>query len=119
MVETEYSVDIGFIISKAPAESNLVANTLEIARGAVKQGKSIELFLISDGVWLIKKNQKNPAAKIFNEIRKNIKVTASKDHLEGAGIEEKEIVDGVSLTKNTYKSMVELVMENWKKVVSI
>ena len=120
MTTNEYPVDIGFMITKAPLESGLVSNALKIAQGALDQGKKVALFLISDGVWLVKKGQKNNVAELFGKLlSEGVQVTASEVHLAAAGINEKDIQDGVTVTKKSYKDLVLQVMEQWRKVVSI
>ncbi len=120
MTENRNERDIGFVISKAPHESGLVSNTLTIALNAMDQGKSIGLFLISDGVWLAKRNQKNHLIGTFEKlIEGGAIILASADHLAAAGIPEDDVMDGVTITKRLYKDLVMNVMENWRKVMSI
>jgi sulfur relay (sulfurtransferase) complex TusBCD TusD component (DsrE family) len=120
MTENGNERDIGFVISKAPLESGLVSNALTIALNAQKQGKTIGLFLISDGVWLGKRNQKNHFIGTFEELLKGgAQVLASEEHLLAAGIATDDVIDGIVVTKRTYKDLVSNVMENWTKVVSI
>ena len=120
MNDNENERDIGFVISKAPHESGLVSNTLTIALNAMEQGKTIGLFLISDGVWLAKRNQKNHLIGTFEKlIEGGTVVLVSGEHLAAAGITEDEIMKGVTITKRVYKDLVTNVMENWRKVMSI
>jgi hypothetical protein len=46
-------------------------------------------------------------------------VTVSLEHLKGAGIGEGELVEGLTVTKKTYKDLVEVVMEKWDRVVVV
>ena len=120
MTDQELKSDIGFVVTKAPSESGLVSNVLSIARSSMDQGKSVGLFLISDGVWLAKKNQKNHFIDTFTGILKDgAAVIASGEHLEAAGIPEDDVMDGVIVTKKLYKDLVANVMENWDRVMTI
>lgn len=112
--------DIGFVITKAHLESGLVHNALGIAENAIQQGKTVGIFLISDGVWLVKKNQQNHVAERFVKLLDSgMQVIASKEHLMAAGISDDDVLEGVTITKRVYKDLVTNVMENWKKVMSI
>ena len=120
MTEDQGNKDIGFVVTKPPLESGLVSNMLSIAQSSLDQGKSVGIFLISDGIWLVKKNQKNHVYEQFlNVLKGGAEVLASREHLEAAGIGDDEIVDGVTVTKRVYKDLVINVMERWNKVVSI
>lgn len=120
MTGTHQPIDIGLMISKPPVESGIVASALGIAHGAMVKGQKVGIFLISDGVWIAKKNQKNHAAELFGHLVKGgATVTASDEHLAAAGITENEIVEGIHITKKTYKELVRQVMEDWSRVVSI
>ena len=68
MSDHELKRDIGFVVTKPPLESGLVSNMLSIAESSIDQGKSVGMFLISDGVWLVKKNQKNHQKKELQNI---------------------------------------------------
>ena len=112
-----YEIDIGFVITKAPFESTLGFGFLDLAKKAIDDGKTIEMFLISDGVWFAKKNQKSDNLKYL--IKKGVEITVSKDNLEAAGIEDNELIDGLIISEKPYMDLVELVMEKWKKVMTI
>jgi sulfur relay (sulfurtransferase) complex TusBCD TusD component (DsrE family) len=115
-----YEVDLGFIITKAPFESTLGSGFLDLAKKTIENGKTVGLFLISDGVWFAKKNQKNNAIKILsNLIEKGAIITVSQDNLEAAGIENNELLDGVIISNKPYMDLVELVMEKWGRVMTI
>jgi len=117
---TDQKADIGFVITKPPLETGAVASTLKIAIEARKSGKSVGLFLISDGVWLAKAGQENEASALFGElIADGVPATASGDHLLAAGIPEDGLVGGVEVAKKPYKALVANVMEDWDKVMVI
>jgi len=111
---------IGIIITKAPLESNLVTKFLNLARKITNNRNKVEIFLISDGVWLAKKNQDNPSSKILNElIKKSSKIFASKEHLTAAGIDDNELIKNITLSEKPYLDIVTLTMETWDKVITI
>ncbi len=120
MDNESYEVDLGFIITKAPFESTLGSGFLDLAKKTIENGKTVGLFLISDGVWFAKKNQQSNATNILTSlIAKGAKIAISKDNLEAAGIENNELIDGVTISEKPYMDLVELVMEKWARVITI
>lgn len=120
MSKNQKQIDIGYIITKAPLESGNVSNIISIAEGAIKNQKKVEIFLISDGIWLAKSDQKNNIAKRFeNLVQRGLNVIVSKDHLEAAGIKKNELMNGIKVTEDLYTSLVDRVMEKWEKVLTI
>ena len=120
MMKDSYEIDIGFIITKAPLESSLGSGFLDLAQKAINDGKTVGLFLISDGVWFAKKHQKNRSFKILDTlIKKGASVTISKENLEAAGIKDHELINGVIVSDKPYTDLVDLVMEKWRQVMTI
>jgi predicted peroxiredoxin len=114
------ATDFGFVITKAPLESGLVSSVLAIAHSALDAGRTVSLFLVSDGVWLAKRSRHNNVTKAFKElIARGAEVAVSKDHLTAAGIEEVELFEGIISIRKTYKKLVENVMEKWDKVMVV
>jgi len=112
--------DIGFVLTKAPIESSLTYRFLCLAKNVVDKDKTIGLFLISDSVWLVKKNQNNKPHELLKILLKNgAEVTVSKDHLMAAGIDNNDLIKGVNVTEQPYVDLVDHVMEKWNKVITI
>ena len=120
MNKGQKQIDIGYIIPKAPLESGNVSNIISFAEDAIKKRKKVEIFLISDGIWLAKSGQKNNVAKRFEDlIELGMVVIVSKDHLDAAGIKKNELMNGIKVTEDLYTSLVDRVMEKWEKVLTI
>jgi sulfur relay protein TusB/DsrH len=120
MKTESYEIDLGFIITKTPFESLLGSGFLDLAKKTMDVGKKIGLFLISDGVWFAKKNQKNNAGEILtNLIEKGAEIIVIQDNLEAAGIEKNELIEGLIISEKPYDDLVDLVMEKWKRVMTI
>jgi len=120
MTKDEYELDLGFIITKSPLESSLGEGFLTLAHQALNNDKTVGLFLISDGVWFVKKNQKNTAINTLkNLIEKGATITVSKDNLDAAGIEKTDILEGINISEQPYHDLVTLVMEKWRRVMTI
>jgi sulfur relay protein TusB/DsrH len=112
--------DIGFVITKAPMEYSVIKKLLTAMLEGVNNNEKIGLFLVSDGVFLIKKYQKNEISNILKKIlTKNIEIMVSKEHLEAAGISEDEIFDKCSISEKPYDDLVDFVMEKYERVVTI
>jgi sulfur relay (sulfurtransferase) complex TusBCD TusD component (DsrE family) len=118
MSNENYPTGIGFIITKAPLESSLTYSFLTIAKNAIEQGKTISIFLLSDGIWLAKKTQKNNVVELFKTfLEKKVDITISKDHLEAAGIKDTDLLHGVIIAERPYADLVDFVMEKCRKVM--
>ena len=118
LTKENHQIDIGFVITKAPLESSLVTGITALANHALDKGKTIGLLLISDGVWLGKRNQKNNTT-IAKLIEKGAEITISNDHLKASGIQHDELLKGVEVTDKPYNELVERVMERWNRVITI
>ena len=113
-------VDLGIIITKTPLETNLVNRFLQIAKDTIENNKTVGLFLISDGVWLVKKNQNNNSFELLkNLIEKNVEIIVSKDHLLSAGLYENEIIENIKISEKPYSDLVDNVMENYERVIKV
>jgi len=113
-------VDLGIIITKPPVETNLINTFLQIAKNTIENNKTVGLFLISDGIWLVKKNQNNNSFELLkNLIDKNVEVIVSKDHLLSSGLSEDEIVENVKISEKPYSDLVDNVMENYERVIKV
>ncbi len=111
---------MGFVITKGPVESGLASGLLAVAEAAMKDGKRIGLCLMSDGAWLTKKGQKNPAHTIFLRLLEGgAEVNVCREHLRAAGISEDDVVEGVNATGKTFRFLVGKVMEEWDRVVIV
>lgn len=114
------SGEIGFIITKAPLENSYISKLLESALNAINKNKKIGFFLISDGVYLIKKNQKNiPFNLIKKIIAQKTEIIVSIDHLNAAGISKDELLNEIKITEKTYDELVEFIMEKYERVITI
>jgi sulfur relay (sulfurtransferase) complex TusBCD TusD component (DsrE family) len=120
MTNYNYEIDLGFIITKAPYESSLGEKILELANKGLDEGKTIGIFLISDGVWFAKKNTINKTGQLFKTlVKQGAQVTVSKDNLESAGIKHSELINGITISEKPYMDLVDLVMEKWRRVLTI
>ena len=120
MNNQDFNGDIGFILTKAPLESSVIKKLLGLALDALNKNKKIGFFLLSDGIFLIKKNQKNEVYLLFKEIlSKNAEIIVSRDHIESAGIMHDQICCELSISDKPYDDLIDFVMEKYEKVITI
>lgn len=117
LIEKTKPVKIGIIITKTPTANEDVENALAMGEEALKVGNQVELFLLSDGVWVGKKGNALAEGRLSDLIKNGCKVKASGKHLKACGLEKKKLVEGVNISDDPYDDLVDLVMERWDKVV--
>jgi predicted peroxiredoxin len=116
-IETTQPVQIGIIITKTPNANEDVENVLTIGEKALTIGNQVELFLLSDGVWVGKRGNALTEQRIKNLIMDGCKVMASGKHLKACGLTKEKLVEGIRISDDPYDELVDLVMERWNKVV--
>jgi sulfur relay (sulfurtransferase) complex TusBCD TusD component (DsrE family) len=120
MADEKSVQNFGFVITKGPVESGLAHNLLRVAEAAQKEGKTVDICLMSDGAWLAKKGQKNPAHETLLRLMEGgAGVSVCREHLRASGISEEETVDGLDLAGRTFKVLVTKVMEEWDRAVVV
>lgn len=113
---------LGFILTRSPYEGDALSIILKAAFQALEKGDATSLFLLGDSIWLARKkaSQKDKAdSEVENFLRLGGRVVASGEHLQASGISIDEILPGVEVASDTYDRLVDLVMENWDKVVIV
>ena len=93
------------LICDSPFHHESVDEALEISREALKQGHSVELFLMMDGVYSAYKKQSGEPFKVeaVHERLKNLvnsgaRVNCCRVCMELRGLTEEEIPEGVELS---------------------
>ena len=120
MTKKMFAKSLGIVITKTPTLSTLVENALKIGRQAASKGQKVTIFLLSDGVWLAKKNQIGAATEELKTLlSQRTTVMVGHDHMKGAGIKENDIWDGITISDKPYHDLVENVMEHWDRVITI
>jgi sulfur relay (sulfurtransferase) complex TusBCD TusD component (DsrE family) len=115
-----YKIDYGFVITKAPLESPKALSILKLGQKAIASGKTVGIFLISDGIWLAKNHQQNDTGKLILQLcQDGAEIIASQEHLEAAGISPNDIIKGIKVSSKPYDDLVDSVMEHWRWVITI
>jgi len=93
----------------------------QILRSAIKkreEGAKVEIFLMGDGVYLIKKGQSAPASEALAKAHElGCEILVSLDHILAAGIPEDELPDGVKVVKNPCRQIAWKSMEEWDRII--
>ncbi|MFW9807293.1 MAG: sulfurtransferase complex subunit TusB [Candidatus Thorarchaeota archaeon] len=92
--------------------SNQCTDVKEVVNSLRTQGVETDLLLVQDGVYLADKGC--PHSAELKDLK--VKVHASKHHIEERGIGLRLIVD---VNQVDYPEMVELMMEEYDKVITL
>ncbi len=118
LIENAAPASLGIILTKGPRSGEGGENALDVALSALEMDDRVGLFLLSDGVWTAKRGLPGALAGKLNDfLRGGGQVTVSGEHLEAAGLGPERLVEGISIAPDPYDRLVDLVMEEWDKVV--
>lgn len=107
----------GVLIARTASTTENPLDALRMALAIRGQGRKVGVFLVADGVYLAKMG-KTPVAALLGElITKGARVVASPEHLKAAGLPIGGLVPGIEVAGDTYRDIVEFVMEDYDKVV--
>ena len=118
MHEDQVTGGFGIIIARTAAASENAISSLELAQDLLANGNQVGIFLIGDGIYLAKQGKTQAAALISSLLAKGAKVFASPEHLKASGFSKARLVSGIEVVEDTYKDLVDFVMERYEKVLS-
>jgi predicted peroxiredoxin len=109
---------IGFLITALATSPKDPAQAIRSAMLLKDQGNEVEIFLIGDGVYLIRPGQEGAAPEaLAKALQKGIKVLVSEDHLMAAGLHKAPLPEGAVMASNPAKQVVLKTMEEWARVL--
>jgi sulfur relay (sulfurtransferase) complex TusBCD TusD component (DsrE family) len=117
MVDDKEPVQIGVVITKTPHANEAVENVLAMGEEVLKAGGQVELFLLSDGVWVGKRGSGLTEKRLLRLIKDGCTITTSRQHLKACGLNKEKLVEGVKISDDPYDELVDFVMDRWDKVV--
>jgi sulfur relay (sulfurtransferase) DsrF/TusC family protein len=118
LVQKTRPITLGVLLTKAPEGSEDAQNALLAAKEALAAGHQAALFLLSDGVWAAKKGQQGPLAQGLADLLQNGgRVYASGEHLKASGLTPEKLVEGVAVADDAFGCLVDLIMDEWDKVI--
>ena len=116
-MDNDVERDLGIVFTSSPTSGEAAARMLEVAEHAINDGKLVDLFMVGDGVLLARNSGTHMQSRLRELTANGARVWASVDHMKAVGIEQAQLLEGVQEVSKTYKELVNLVMEEWAKVV--
>jgi len=108
---------LGVIIARTSNIHGNAKQAIEIGKAAIDNGKKVGIFLVSDGVWNALQNS-GPLSEVLGDmVAQGVDLYISDEHARAAGLPRERVIDGAEYIENTYKMLVDSVMEKWDKVI--
>lgn len=109
---------VGIILTKAPYGDEDAENALLIGLESLALGDEVGLFLLSDGVWVAKDGLGGPIGLGLTKFTgTGGKVYVSSEHLKAGGLVPTGLSVEAEIVEDPYDRLVDLVMDEWEKVV--
>ena len=108
---------LGIVIAHTAAVHEGAYQAVSLGLEAMKKGKHVGFFLISDGVFNAIRDSGNIADGLGQAISGGGKVFLSNEHVLAAGIPEERLIPGTDSLEKAYEELVDLVMEDWDRVI--
>ncbi|MCK5310028.1 MAG: DsrE family protein [Thermoplasmata archaeon] len=108
---------MGIVIAHTAAVHEGANQAVNLGLEAMKRGKRVGFFLLSDGVFNAIRGSGDVAAGLGQAISGGGKVFLSEEHLLGAGIPGEKLIPGTETVKKAYEELVDLIMEDWDRVI--
>ncbi len=120
LIEKAKPGSLGIVITKSPHGSGEVENALSIGSDALVLGDQVDLFLLGDGVWLIKRGSTGLVSELFNRfVEMGGKVYVSEPHLKAGGLNPGEATNTLEIAEDPYDTLVDLLMEKWDRAITL
>jgi len=108
---------LGIVIAHTGTNHDSALQAVGLGLEAMKIGKEVGFFLISDGVWNAIQNSGEVAGGLGQIMTGGGKVFLSEEHLLAAGIPKKKLIAGAEIVEDVYGGLVDLIMEEWDRVI--
>lgn len=115
LIQKARPIRLGIILTKAPHGSEDAENAIEAGLSALAGGDEASLFLLSDGVWAARKEAM--AGKLPSFVSKGGKVFVSGEHMKAAGLGVDKLVEQAKVANDAFDHLVDLVMDQWDRVI--
>lgn len=117
IVEIAGKGPLGIMISRTATSAENPLQALQLALDVISQGRTVDIFLIGDGIYLAKNGRTETAGLLAQLISKGAKIFVSPEHLKASGLSPNALMPGVLVVEDTYRDLVTFVMEDHEKVV--
>ena len=108
---------LGIVIAHTAAVHEGAYQAVSLGLEAMKRGKRVGFFLISDGVFNAIQGSGNVADGLGQAISGGGKVFLSDEHVLAAGIPGEKLISGTETVEKAYEELVDLIMEDWDRVI--
>lgn len=117
LIEEAWPQALGVVLTKAPHEGEAAQASLDLLLEALAVGDRAGLFLLSDGVWVAKRGQGTLEEKLKEVIKGGGEIILSGEHLKAGGLAPEQLIEGTSVAPDPYDRLVDLVMDEWDRVI--
>lgn len=106
----------GVLIARTVSTVENPMDALRLAKAMQEEGRKVGVFLVADGVYL-GRHGTEVASLLAQLISGGARVLASPEHIKASGLSKERLVPGIEIADDTYRDIVEFVMEGYDKVV--
>jgi predicted peroxiredoxin len=108
----------GFLITALASSPKDPGQVLRSAIKKREEGAKVEIFLMGDGVYLIKKGSSTQASEALEKAMEiGCAIMLSNDHLMAAGISQDELPEAAEVVKNPCRAIAWKSMEEWDRII--
>ncbi len=108
---------LGIVIAHTAAVHEGAQQAVSLGLEAMRRGKRVGFFLLSDGVFNAIQGSGDVATGLNQVISDGGKVFLSSEHVLAAGIPTEKLITGTETLEKAYEALVDLIMEDWDRVI--
>jgi sulfur relay (sulfurtransferase) complex TusBCD TusD component (DsrE family) len=118
LIERARPIRVGLILTRPPVSEEDAENALQTGLSSLATGDEVDLFLLSDGVWAARKGLGGRVGELLTAFQSaGGRVHVSGEHLRAGGLAAEQLRPGVEIAPDGLDRLVDLVMEEWDRVV--
>ena len=110
---------VGFVITATASREQEPLRMLAMARSIQERGDHVDLFLLGDGVQLIRGSGTGSLDALGELAEMGSRVFLSGEHLKASGADVESLPHWAETVERPYDILVKLSMEEWDRVVSL
>jgi len=118
LIKRARPIRLGLILTRPPVSEEDAENALQIGLASLATGDEVDLFLFSDGVWAARKGLDGRVGDLLAAFQSvGGRVHISGEHLRACGLAAGQLRPDVEIAPDGLDRLVDLVMEEWDRVV--